>query len=67
MAIPLSAGVTRLLGTALEFEVMGAFSYTGLGIWFAAVVLIAVFASVLPALPAWNASRLTVREVLSYA
>jgi putative ABC transport system permease protein len=64
LAIPLSMGVTRLLGTALEFEMMGTFSYTGLGIWFAMVVFIAVFASVLPA---WNASRLTVREVLSYA
>jgi len=40
-----------------------AFTLQGFGIWLAVVVLLSVLASVLPAR---NASRLTIREVLAY-
>ncbi len=46
-------------GTAFAFQ----FSPPGVVLWLAIVVVLSVVASVLPA---WNASRLTVREVLAY-
>ena len=39
------------------------FSLTGVLIW---LVLVIVLATVASFLPAWNASRITVREVLAY-
>jgi putative ABC transport system permease protein len=39
------------------------FSMRGALLWLAAVLALAALASILPA---WNASRLTVREVLAY-
>jgi putative ABC transport system permease protein len=64
LAVPFSYGIVLLLGQALEFEVFHAFSTLGLSLWLGIVVLIAIAASVMPA---WNASRLTVREVLAYS
>ncbi len=64
LAWPFSYGIVLVLSTALEFEVFHAFSAAGTAIWLAAVLGIAAAASILPA---WNASRLTVREVLAYA
>jgi putative ABC transport system permease protein len=56
----LNAGVgASILSAPLDFT----FSFNGLVIWLGLVIVIAVLAS---ALPAWNAMRLTVREVLSY-
>jgi putative ABC transport system permease protein len=64
MALPLG----KLLSDAVGLPLMGAplsFTYSTLGVWvwLAAVVLLSALAS---ALPARNASRLTVREVLAY-
>jgi putative ABC transport system permease protein len=39
------------------------YSWQGLWLWFFVVMLVALFASLMPA---WRASRLTVREVLAY-
>jgi putative ABC transport system permease protein len=63
LALPTSYAATYLLGSALRFEVLHSFSWLGMLIWLGAVVIIAAIASILPA---WNASRLTVREVLAY-
>jgi ABC-type lipoprotein release transport system permease subunit len=48
-----------MFGTALPFVV----SFMGAGIWLAAVLIIALIAS---AVPAWSASRLVVRQALTY-
>jgi putative ABC transport system permease protein len=64
LALPFSYAIVTLLQSALQFEVLHAFSLPGLFGWLAAVIAIATIASVLPA---WNASRLTVREVLAYS
>jgi putative ABC transport system permease protein len=48
-----------MLGTAVDFAI----SVQGAALWLALVVIIAAIASVVPA---QNASRLTVREVLAY-
>lgn len=57
---PLSAGV----GIALfQVPLAYAFSLVGTGIWLLVVVFLSALASFLPA---WNASRLTVRAVLAY-
>jgi len=63
LSIPFSYGIVALLGAALRFEVFYAFSPFAMALWLGAVLLIATVASILPA---WNASRLTVREVLAY-
>jgi putative ABC transport system permease protein len=60
--------VGRLLAEALirtSFGTQAAFSYSPWGLlsWMAVVILIGVFASLAPA---YNAARLTVREVLNY-
>lgn len=56
----LSAGVgLSMFMAALTFQ----FSIGGMILWLVLVILLAAGASVLPA---WNASRLTVRDVLSY-
>jgi putative ABC transport system permease protein len=64
LAYPFSIAITTLLSSTLKFEVLSAFSVVGLFGWLGAVMLVATVASILPA---WNASRLTVREVLAYA
>jgi len=64
LALPLG----RLLSDAVGLPLMGAplsfsFSTLGVWIWLGVVVILSVLAS---AIPARNASRLTVREVLAY-
>ncbi|MFN2111388.1 MAG: ABC transporter permease [Anaerolineae bacterium] len=64
LALPLG----RLLSDAVGLPLMGAplsfsFSTLGVWIWLGVVVILSILAS---ALPARNASRLTVREVLAY-
>ncbi len=63
LALPLIALIglsgTVMFGTALPFVV----SFMGAGIWLAAVLIIALIAS---AVPAWSASRLVVRQALAY-
>ncbi|MDR7455220.1 MAG: hypothetical protein QN137_12185, partial [Armatimonadota bacterium] len=50
---------TAFLRTAPAFR----FSGTGVVVWLGLVIALAAVASILPA---WNASRLTVRDVLAY-
>ena len=64
LALPLG----RLLSDAVGLPLMGAplsfsFSTLGVWIWLGVVVILSALAS---AIPARNASRLTVREVLAY-
>jgi putative ABC transport system permease protein len=60
--------ISRLLSDGVGNAFLGApFSYTfslrGIALWFGASIVIATAASLLPA---WNASRLAVRDVLAY-
>jgi putative ABC transport system permease protein len=64
LALPLSKIMSDavgmpLMGTPITFN----FSMAGVGLWLVVVVLLSVLASLIPAR---NASRLTVREVLAY-
>lgn len=64
IAIPISKVVSsvigqQFLGASLNYR----FSFVGAGGW---LILVIVLAAVASFLPAWNASRLTVREVLAY-
>ncbi|MEM7030181.1 MAG: ABC transporter permease [Chloroflexota bacterium] len=63
-SLPLSRVMGLQIGQAL-FQMPLAYQYSlsGLGIWLALVIIIAILASFLPA---WRASRLTVRAVLAY-
>jgi putative ABC transport system permease protein len=64
LGFPVGKGLAAILGQGL-FGTPFAFvmDWTGLAIWLAAVVVLSVAASMLPA---WNATRLTIREVLAY-
>ena len=63
-AIPISRILTSIVGNTLfQADPTYTFSYWGAGLWLFTVLLLALFASYLPAR---SASRLTVREVLSY-
>ncbi len=64
LALPVSAALSYQVGmlfmqTPLQFS----FSISGLMIWLVLSVILSVLASILPA---WNATRLSVRDVLSY-
>jgi len=64
MALPLSKAMSdivgrQLLSTSLSYT----FSIPGLIFWLLVVIILAAVASFIPA---WNAARLTVREVLAY-
>jgi putative ABC transport system permease protein len=64
LAYPLSKLLSDLIGHQfLNAPLVYTFSLTGVFIWLALVVVLAGIASFLPA---WNASRITVREVLAY-
>ncbi len=64
VAIPISQTLSGAVGQAfLRGKLAYVFSTNGVFIWLAAVLIIATIASLVPAL---RASRLTVREVLSY-
>lgn len=63
-ALPLSRVLTSIVGNTLfQAEPTYTFSVSGAVLWLITVLLLALFASYLPAR---SASRLTVREVLSY-
>jgi len=64
VAYPISKGLSNVVGqqflnTPLDFT----FSITGVVIWLGVVIVLAAVSSFLPA---WNASRMTVQEVLAY-
>ena len=64
MAIPLSIGLSNVVGSAfLRSPLSYTFSISGAGIWLLIVTILAALASTLPA---WNASRVSVRDVLAY-
>ncbi len=64
LAIPLSQLVCYAVGMAFwQAPLTFSFSLSGVLIWFAVVVSLAAIASFWPA---WNAARLTVRDVLAY-
>ena len=60
---PLSVWLVSALGSAMSLPLAYAFSWEGVGLWLASVVVIAVLASLLPA---WNASRVSVRDAIAY-
>ncbi len=64
LAYPVGLALTSAVGTALfQITPTFVFSASGLFTWLGIVIALAAVASFLPA---WNASRLTVREVLAY-
>ena len=64
VAYPISYGLSSAVGYQfLSTPLNHTFSLEGIVIWLVVVIVLAAIASFLPA---WNASRLTVREVLAY-
>jgi putative ABC transport system permease protein len=64
LAIPLSMALSNVVGTAfLRAPLSYTFSLSGAALWLIIVVVLAALASILPA---WNASRVSVRDVLAY-
>jgi putative ABC transport system permease protein len=64
VAMPISKVLSDLIGAQfLSAPLNYTFSVAGVIIW---LVLVIVLATVASFLPAWNASRITVREVLAY-
>lgn len=64
LAFPMSQGLNQALGQAvMGVPLTYAYSMPGLWLWLVVVVILSILASFIPAR---NASRLTVREVLAY-
>jgi putative ABC transport system permease protein len=64
LAFPLGYALSNAVGNAfLNAPPTYRFSFTGAAIWLALVIILAAISSFLPA---WNASRVTVRDVLAY-
>ena len=64
LAFPMGALIAQTVGSILfSTQLPYVFSAQGLIIWFIIVTVLATLASFIPA---WNAARLTVREVLAY-
>jgi putative ABC transport system permease protein len=62
-AIPLSRWLTGLIADAITTPLAYEFSWAGVGLWLATVVVVSVLASVLPAR---RASQVSVRDAISY-
>ena len=60
---PLSVWLVDALGGAMSLPLAYRFSWPGVFLWLVSVVVIAVISSLLPA---WNASRVSVRDAISY-
>jgi putative ABC transport system permease protein len=60
---PLSVWLVSALGGAMSLPLAYQFSWGGVGLWLASVLAIAVIASLIPA---WNASRVSVRDAIAY-
>ena len=60
---PLSVWLVSALGTAMTLPLSYAFSWGGVGLWLASVLVIAAVASLLPA---WRASQVSVRDAIAY-
>ena len=64
LAMPLGRLMSDGIGYAMfQIPLNYAFSPNGIGMWLLIVLVLSALASILPA---WNASRLTVRETLAY-
>ncbi|BBB93468.1 MAG TPA: FtsX-like permease family protein [Methylomusa anaerophila] len=64
LALPVAALLSYQVGILfLQSPLTFSFSFLGMGIWLALAATLSVVASLLPA---WNAARLSVRDVLSY-
>jgi putative ABC transport system permease protein len=64
LSYPISAAMLKIISTAVEsYPIELTYTFQGVFIWLGAVVVLATLASVLPAR---NAARLTIREVLAY-
>ena len=64
IAIPISKSLSDVIGQQLlSTNLNYTFSYNGAVIWLVLVIILAAISSFLPA---WNAARITVREVLAY-
>ncbi len=63
LSFPLSVWLVGALGSAMALPLAFHFSWEGVGLWLVLVVAIAVVASLIPA---WNASRVSVRDAISY-
>lgn len=64
LAFPMNLLLGQLVGSALfQFPLSTSFSVEGLVLW---LIISLVLAAVSSFLPAWNASRVTVRDVLAY-
>jgi putative ABC transport system permease protein len=64
LAFPLSKRLSDAVGIAmLQVPLSYTFSFAGVLLWLGLVVVLAAVASFLPA---WNASRLSVKDVLAY-
>ena len=64
LALPVAALLSHQVGVLfLETPLTFTFSFLGTAIWF---VLAAVLSAAASLVPAWNATRLSVRDVLSY-
>lgn len=63
LAYPMSWGLTVLLEEAMGMPLAFTFSWPGVGLWLAAVVLIAALASLVPA---YRASQVSVRDAIAY-
>jgi putative ABC transport system permease protein len=64
LAVPVAAVLSYQVGVLfLRAPLAFSFSFLGVGFWLGLSVVLSVLASLLPA---WNATRLSVRDVLSY-
>ncbi len=63
LAYPMSLGLTRLLEQAMGMPLQFTFSWTGVGLWLACVIVIAALASLAPA---YRASQVSVRDAIAY-
>lgn len=60
---PLSVWLVSALGSAMSLPLAYDFSWVGVWLWLGSVIIIAVVASLVPA---WNASRVSVRDAIAY-
>ena len=64
LSIPFTYGLSTIVSLAIfQTPITVVFTYLGYAIWLALVLVLSTFASILPAR---NAARLTIREVLAY-
>jgi putative ABC transport system permease protein len=64
LSVPFTYGLSTIVSLAVfETPIDVVFTITGYGIWLGLVLILSAFASILPAR---NAARLTIREVLAY-